>query len=287
MYCPQCGEDVSGRPEQCPSCGAPIGTGTPPQEGGQTPTASREAQTDASGTADRTPAADSSPNRSAHGGGYLAAVSIGGGLARGIGAFVSGLVFTGMIAIFEVFQSLNQAGAGTGNAVEQATRGLALGIAAAGASAAEDAVIVLVKVIGWVFFAAHQVPITQVSGGASAESVNVLARMSTVQGAPITPIVYYAIPPILLTVAGFRVAVAAGALTADRGVAPGASVALGYVPIAVVGASLAAISPGTSVSVGPAPVTAALFAGIYAVGFGSLGGAIGGALADEELVGAT
>jgi hypothetical protein len=283
MTCPRCGTELTGRHSVCPNCGADLAAPTSVTRVG--PEADDEGEPSNRGTvgaADREDGIDERVH-TARGGGYLAAVSVGAGLLRGIGAFFSGFVLVGVVVGVELLTALQGAAASTGGGLERLIAALGIGIAASGTEAAGSAAVVLLKLIGWVFFAAHQVPVVE-RGVAGGEAVDVLAETGTAPGAPLTPIVYDLIPPLLLTWVGFRVAIGAGALSPETGLLPGASIALGYVPVGFVGAEAVGLATGDlAATVGPDPAVAALFAGIYACVFGAVGGLLGGALNDAEL----
>lgn len=81
----------------------------------------------------------------------------------------------------------------------------------------------------------------------------------------------YLLPPLALL---------AGADAPTPGAGSGALVAVGYLPLALLGAVLFRFSVGDG-AVAPDPVTAVLLAGlVYPLVFGGVGGAVAGAIAD-------
>ncbi|MFB6095911.1 MAG: transporter [Haloferacaceae archaeon] len=121
------------------------------------------------------------------------------------------------------------------------------------------------KMVGWAFYNAHFVR-TYVPGPFGRNTVNLVAQSSD-----LTPALY-ALPVILLVVAGGLAAELGDAEEAAAGAKAGASVTLAYLPLAVVGAFLFRISLGDATA-GPVLVTAALLAGlVYPVVCGTLGG---------------
>ncbi|MDB2237660.1 transporter [Halorubrum ezzemoulense] len=129
--------------------------------------------------------------------------------------------------------------------------------------------------VGWVFYNAHFVDVNVPSLIGAARSVNFVAQSD----AGLTFL--YAVPPLLLVVAGVGIARAAGAATPVDGAQSGALAVVGYLPLAVIGAFLFRYAVGDGGSVAPTLVTAALLAGlVYPVVFGAVGGAAAGATAE-------
>ncbi|WP_336024812.1 transporter [Halobellus salinisoli] len=124
------------------------------------------------------------------------------------------------------------------------------------------------KLVGWVFYSAHYVT-SEIPGLFGSTSVNLISR-----GDAFSPALFV-LPPVILLIAGALVAVAARAESPLSGAVGGASVALGYLPLAIAGALAFSISVGDS-NAGPTLVTAVLLAGIvYPLVFGGVGGALG------------
>ena len=124
------------------------------------------------------------------------------------------------------------------------------------------------KLVGWVFYSAHGVT-SEIPGLFGSTAVNLISR-----GDAFSPALFV-LPPIVLVIAGALVAVAGRADTILGGAVGGASITLGYLPLAVAGAFLFSISVGDSTA-GPTLVTAILLAGIvYPLVFGGVGGAVG------------
>jgi hypothetical protein len=129
------------------------------------------------------------------------------------------------------------------------------------------------QVIGWFFFQAHNVGIeasVSVGDGGSQQLPSDIG------------VVLLLVPVVSLAVAGAIVASQADAGDAVGGVVAGASVAVGYLVLAVV---FALVTPwtvsaaGASATVGPTLITAVLLAGVvYPVVFGAVGGAVAGVL---------
>lgn len=121
------------------------------------------------------------------------------------------------------------------------------------------------KAVGWLFYDAHNVALRVPSGDGS------VSRHLIGGEGNLTAL--YALPPLLLLAGGFLVAYTADAADdPGRGALAGASVAVGYVVLAVAGAFVTSVEAFGS-SVGPGLLTAALLAGVaYPVVFGGLGG---------------
>jgi len=135
------------------------------------------------------------------------------------------------------------------------------------------------KIVGWLLFNAHFVTTTitidlPLLGGTDA--VNSIAESES-----LSPVLYL-IPPALLTAAGLAAARATGVTETGAALRVGPSVALGYLPPAVVGALLFAISLGENSGGSPTLLTAVVLAGVvYPVVFGTVGAVAGAVLADR------
>jgi hypothetical protein len=175
----------------------------------------------------------------------------GGGLA----AYVFGYVFTYVLA---------------GSAVEESSLNQIVEAVGEGG--------VAWKLVGWVFYNAHGVTTTididiPLIGGTNV--VNYIA-----QGDALSPVLYV-IPPALLIGAGLAAARMAGATEFGDALKLGGGVTVGYLPLAVVGAVLFAVTVDSS-SGAPTLVPAIGLAGlVYPLVFGSVGAAIGTVLASD------
>lgn len=132
------------------------------------------------------------------------------------------------------------------------------------------------KGVGWIFFGGHFVD-TEISGGGQSMSVNAIDQFGVDMD-----IVVYLLPVVLLVVAGYFVASRAGSLDDPvQGATVGATVAVGYFVLMVLGtflmsASLSAL--GTTIEYAPKMLMAVGVAGIvYPVVLGGVGGAISAA----------
>lgn len=128
------------------------------------------------------------------------------------------------------------------------------------------------KIVGWIFYNAHGVRTTlevslPVFGGQSA--VNLIARSGL-----LSPVLYL-VPPALLLAAGLATVRAAGIEEVDVALRLGLAVAVGYLPLALVGAVLFTVAvPGSTGK--PTLLPAIGLAGIvYPAVFGGAGAAVG------------
>lgn len=127
----------------------------------------------------------------------------------------------------------------------------------------------------WVFFDSHfvgtQTPSVTWPGGATfggdlVDTVSVLGVEYL-----------YAVPPLVLLVAGATVAWTLGVETPFDGLTAGITIAIGYVVLSVLGMLVA-----QEAGVGPSPLRAVVVAGVvYPVGFGAIGGAVAGFVVDR------
>ncbi|WP_436930323.1 hypothetical protein [Halosimplex halobium] len=130
------------------------------------------------------------------------------------------------------------------------------------------------KLVGWLFFNAHNVTVT-VPGFLGESAWNFVAQSDE---AALTAL--FVLPPVLLVLAGFAAAwnAADAPTTAARN---GAAVVLGYFPLSVAGAVLFTIG-NEDATAGPTLVTAVLLAGtVYPLLFGAAGGLAGGHLSAD------
>ncbi|MFB6080252.1 MAG: transporter, partial [Haloferacaceae archaeon] len=131
------------------------------------------------------------------------------------------------------------------------------------------------KAIGWLFYNAHLVE-TRIPGFGGPRTVNFIADAQ----AGSVPVLYL-LPPVVLLGAGAVVALIAGMDAPGVGAGAGALVALGYLPLALVGALVVGYHVGDG-QVAPDLVTAVALAGVlYPAVFGGGGGALVGAFSDR------
>jgi len=125
------------------------------------------------------------------------------------------------------------------------------------------------KAVGWLFYNAHVVATRVPTVGGGERVVNFLDAAD--DG---SLVLLYALVPVLLVLAGAAVARYGKADRPGTAAAAGASVVVGYFPLAVVGEFAFAHTFAEGVRVAPDPVTAVALAGIvYPAFFGAVGGA--------------
>lgn len=130
-----------------------------------------------------------------------------------------------------------------------------------------------VEALGWVFYNAHTVDITvSTANGAMGETINYLEAIPQ-----LNTMVFYAIPAVLLFLAGYVVASRVrDSLSGGAAMAAGASVAIGYVPLFVAGTFVLTIE-SFGATAGPQLGAPLLVAGtLFAVVCGGVGGLLGG-----------
>lgn len=128
---------------------------------------------------------------------------------------------------------------------------------------------ITLQLVGWLFYNAHFVPTAVDLPLFGSGSVNFIAEADAFSA------VLYAVPPLLLVGAGLAVARRHGT-SADIGdtALAGASVVIGYLPLALLGIAAFGVSLGSSTG-GPDPVLAVGLAGlVYPVAFGAIGAVV-------------
>lgn len=265
--CPACGASNADDAAFCRACGTALGE-SDDGTGGSGGHDHAEAPPEQAPTPD-TRAVDSREE------GLFGGISVVSAAWAGGRACLSGYFLVALAQIIDAVVLLQRLDISLDALAEAYTRGAGAG----GDAAAGETFVVLATVIGWVFFNAHQVPIVSSSG--SGGSITILAQLGQASANPVPPIVYYAIPPVVLAIAGYAVAASVEPPSAVAGAVSGASVAIGYVPLALLGAFLVRISLsgfGAAGWVGPALGTAVVLTGVWAVVCGGVGGVVAGVL---------
>lgn len=124
------------------------------------------------------------------------------------------------------------------------------------------------RIVGWVFYSAHFSPSTVpvLFGG---ETINLVSTMQDASA------VLFAIPPILLFLAGIAVQSGTPPTSSATAAKSGLTVTLGYLPAALAGSIVFTVST-SGVSAGPTPLSAIVVVGIvYPAIFGTIGAVIG------------
>ncbi len=130
--------------------------------------------------------------------------------------------------------------------------------------------------IGWLFYNAHFVD-TEIPALGGTQVRNFIA---TADDGSLT--LLYLVPPLLLVAAGFATASLAGVRDPGESAPLGGLVAVGYLPLTILGAFAFRYAVGDG-SVTPDLLTAVVIAGVvYPVAFGAAGGAIAGVVGDDR-----
>lgn len=203
----------------------------------------------------------------------------------GLAAFLAGYVLTGIAFAIEV-RPLASGGNGSnaGGIVASIIDSL-VGVGGQQVvAAAGGKVLLTLRTIGWTFLSAHWVPLTgNVSGfGRSAAGrVDLLTLAGTIREIPLTPPVYYLIPPVCLAVAGWWLAGKTATRSPVVGAVAGGQLVVGYLACIVAAALLLAFSAKVDILVAAPRVTAkpvltsaVVMGAIYAVGGGAAGGLV-------------
>ena len=131
------------------------------------------------------------------------------------------------------------------------------------------------QAVGLVFYNAHFVETVVDAGFLGSSSVSLIGG-----DGGFTPLLY-AVPVVLLALAGVGVAFRSDARDPAVGAKAGVTAVIGYLPLSVIGIFLVGIGSDAP-SAAPDLLTGVLLAGvIYPVAFGAVGGVIGSSLADE------
>lgn len=140
-------------------------------------------------------------------------------------------------------------------------------------------------VVGWIYYNAHFVETettTEFAGESRSDTESFLSEASST----FPEFVYYLLPAVVLVGAGYYVARQSGAGPNDQSIVTGATVILGYLPLALLGTALFRVSDSmevASVTVEPELVPALFFAGIlYPLVLGGVGGLLARVTADTR-----
>lgn len=137
----------------------------------------------------------------------------------------------------------------------------------------------MMEAVGWVFYGAHRIEI-EVTAEGGGESQTETLRIFEEASPDLPEILYYLVPVVMLIVAGYLVVGQIRAYGGSEAIKAGATVAVGYLPLTVLGVFLFRLSEEQSgfgqtisVSISPELVPAALIMGlIFPLVFGAIGG---------------
>lgn len=175
---------------------------------------------------------------------------VGTGAAAGVGAYLLGYLVT------YVWQSDN---------VREMMRGINVFLEFFGGEP-----IPAWKAVGWLFYNAHFVAVTHPTFGPGRASRNFIASGDA-------PVLLYAVPLVLVATIAAVVAYTADADGPVAGGLAGTTVAVGYLPLAIVGVVLFRATRGDA-TIAVDPVTGVLLAGlVYPLVVGGIGGVLGSA----------
>lgn len=278
MKCQNCGTESPSDAKYCQACGEEIHSHTGAEEPAQPGNAPAQGAADTSGehvgTPSQQPSAPQNPPQSGQGGqqrrqqsstntanGLASQIRLLPGAIGGAVAFVLALVVNSALFFFELTSIPEATGIG-GNLLSQLAETFGGGE--------------VVSLFGWLFYNAHTVEISAGSG-AQGQTVNVLDRFyAQLPDAALTvPKILYTVVPILVLLL-FGYLLGRGARGASAGAVRGASVAIGYLILAVAGGmTVFSVSTGIG-SAGPALGLTVLMMGLA---FPVVAGGVGGALA--------
>lgn len=129
-------------------------------------------------------------------------------------------------------------------------------------------------VVGWLFYNAHFVP-TSVPAADAANGFAALTNRSLAAAVDGPLLLSYLVPPLLLLAAGFLVARTATTPGANGARNAGASVAIGYFPLFLLGAFVfTANAAEARVTASPNGLRTVLFGLVYPLVLGALGGTL-------------
>lgn len=256
MNCPECGTSVSAEVQSCPECGHAVAS-----ESGERGTAPNEGSGDRNGTSSHQQPAAGGDGQGRHGPTGtqrreqgLRNLPVVGGLVYGVVSYVVGLVLTVV---------------------------LALGVITGETPADAYAIDAGPYGVGWLFYSVHNVGIVFDFGGET-ETVNFLEQAYAATVDPSIPkIAFYLVPVVVLFVFGLVLALQASYDSVPSGIdgaKAGASIAVGYLAMTILGAVVVfSVSPESAAqasgSIQPQLGSAVVLMGVlYPVAAGGLGG---------------
>ena len=205
-------------------------------------------------------------------------------VAAGVTAFVVGYLLTAVAFLVEM-RALSLGGdSGSGNLVSTIIdQAVGVGGRQVVASSGGELALAL-RSVGWTFFSAQGVPLSGTAAGlgvSASGTVDVLTLAGKAVEIPLTPPLYYLIPPLCLAATGWWLASAGPVSSMREGAVTGGLVLAGYLPCVLVATLLLAFSATVNLVVASGTITARpvlwralVFGTGYAVVFGGLGGVV-------------
>jgi hypothetical protein len=199
----------------------------------------------------------------------------------GFAAFLVGYVLTGVAFAIQM-QSVERPDGGSGGLVASVIdQAVGVGGRQVVASSGGELALAL-RSVGWTFFSAQQIPLFGTASGLGVSAsgrVDVLTLAAKAVEIPLTPPLYYLIPPLCLAGGGWWLAQTRDATTMRGAALAGGQLVVGYLPAVVVAtlllrfsATVDAVVASATITAEPVLLRALVFGTGYAVVFGALGG---------------
>lgn len=289
IYCRHCGVVIRRDQQICPHCGVRNEFARPATaeqgraavaghvQAGNPQAAGAVAGQHAGGEGQRTHASGSPTFGKSHD--LPTTAQLWEGAKFGIGAYVVGLLTTTFLLLTNAMNLLN-------NLQSAITQLPAVAVAVGGGAVLETPFMAVVKFFVWVFYGSQFVGVTaQASASAPGRQLSRSTGNNVVdalgQAGVLDPFLFHLVPIGLLVAFGYRAARSKGYDEVYEKAAAGASIAVGYVPLGLLGATFASI--GFSAGRGPAAAGASVglqvggalvVFGLFAVVFGAIGGTL-------------
>lgn len=270
MHCAACGAAVGADAQHCPECGATVAAETNDEMAGDGGGGSdTPGQQVAGGPAGQQTANDSpqqggargAQHRQGTGEGLVSELPIVGGAIFGGLAFAFGLILITALTVLATLLSDSTNLRMAWILLLQNTLG-----------SPPESIGDIVAMVGWVFYSAHNVGISS-----GIESINLIADFhGDILNPPIPAVIFYLVPVGVLSFFSLVLTERAsydGVPTAMDGAKAGATIAVGYLVPALVGALTVFSISRAGLTAGPELVTTLiLMGGLYPVGIGGLTG---------------
>lgn len=254
IYCRHCGEVIDRDRSPCPHCGVEN-----KYAGAASNTTSSSGETGSSSQFSLAPEHE-----------LQSKTQLWKGVKGGIYSWIIGLILTSLLFISNLMTIASNA-----MGVLKSMPGVAAAVG--GGALLETPGSALVKLLAWVFYSSHFVPVS-ISASAVGESVGRSQNIVTVLGSQtgLNPFLFHIVPVGLLFWFGYSVSQSTGYTKSYENFAAGASVAIGYVIFAVIGVMFSGVSVGNEsiagASAGPPMMQSLLVFGGFAIAGGGLGG---------------